>query len=93
MIRIRVLIFSPTNARAETVSREADFFAKRIAKPLPSCASIVFSSEDAKGTLNTITRADGEPLFIRRDLGELENPDTDAWERTFATKYVPGEYG
>jgi putative SOS response-associated peptidase YedK len=78
----------PVNARAETIAdkpifREA-YCKRRCVVPIDA-----FHQKDAKGKLHTIKRADGEPLAIAAIWENWKNPDTDEWERTFATITVP----
>jgi putative SOS response-associated peptidase YedK len=78
----------PMNARAETIAEKPMF---RYAYRKRRCVVPIdaFQQKDAKGKLHTIKRSDGEPLAVAAIWENWKNPDTDEWERSFATITVP----
>jgi putative SOS response-associated peptidase YedK len=78
----------PISARAETIAEKPMFRdayrKRRCVVPIDA-----FHQKDVRGKLHTIKRADGEPLAIAAIWENWKNPDTGAWERSFATITVP----
>jgi putative SOS response-associated peptidase YedK len=75
---------TPIHARAETLN-EKPIFRDAYRRRRGVVAVEAFEQKDGSGKRHVIQRADGEPMAIAAIWDNWKNPQTNLWERTFAT--------
>jgi putative SOS response-associated peptidase YedK len=80
--------FAPIHARAETVA-ENEWFSDAYRKRRCIVPMNSFLQKDGAGKRYAVSRRDGQPFGVAGIWENWRNPQTGAWERTFAVVTVP----